>query len=86
MSKLSKLSIPVLKSMIQKAIRRQRPHQATMLAMELSDKSWSDLLRRIPIIMLEDAALHPDLPLLVWLMVADSKNYIVNSTIADRLM
>jgi len=62
MSKLSKLSIPVLKSMIQKSIRRQRPQQATMLAMELSDKSWSDLLRRIPIIMLEDAALHPDLP------------------------
>lgn len=86
MSKLSKLSIPVLKSMIQKSIRRQRPQQATMLAMELSDKSWSDLLRRIPIIMFEDAALHPDLPLLVWLMVADSKNFVVNSTIADRVM
>jgi len=86
MSKLSKLSIPVLKSMIQKSIRRQRPQQATMLAMELSDKSWSDLLRRIPIIMLEDAALHPDLPLLVWLMVADSKNFVVSSTIADRVM
>jgi len=41
--------------------------------MELADKSWSDLIRRLPIIILEDAILHPDFALVVWLMVADSR-------------
>jgi hypothetical protein len=43
--------------------------------MELMDKSLGDLLRRLPIIIFEDSALHPELPLLVWLMVAHSKNF-----------
>ena len=85
-SNLSKLSIPILKSMIQKSIRRRLPLQALKVAMELSVKSWGDLIRRLPIIMLEDAALHPDLPLLVWLMVADTKNFSVNSIILERVM
>jgi len=41
--------------------------------MELADKSLGDLLRRLPIINLEDSTLHPDFPFLVWLMVAESK-------------
>lgn len=41
--------------------------------MELFDKSYSDLIRRLPIIVLEDSSLHPDFGLLVWLMVAESK-------------
>lgn len=41
--------------------------------MELADKSLGDLLRRLPIICLEDSFLHPDMPFMVWLMVAYSK-------------
>jgi hypothetical protein len=41
--------------------------------MELADKSFSDLIRRLPIIILEDSFLHHDFDLLVWLMVAESK-------------
>jgi hypothetical protein len=41
--------------------------------MELMDKALGELLRRLPIIVLEDSTLHPDFPLLVWLMVAESK-------------
>ena len=41
--------------------------------MELMDKATGELLRRLPIIILEDSTLHPDLPLVVWLMVAESK-------------
>ena len=59
--------------MLQKLVRRRRPLPAVRVAMELVDKSWSDLIRRLPIIILEDCTLHPDMPLLVWLMVADSK-------------
>ena len=32
-----------------------------------------ELLRRLSIICLEDAMLHPDLPLVVWLMAAHAK-------------
>jgi hypothetical protein len=69
----SRLSVPVLKSILQKAIRRRRPLPAAKVAMELVDKSFGDLLRRLPIVLLEDSTLHPDLPLLCWLMVAYSK-------------
>jgi hypothetical protein len=41
--------------------------------MELADRSFSDLIRRLPIIILEDSFLHEDFDLLVWLMVAESK-------------
>lgn len=67
------MQVPVLKSVLQKSVRRRRPLPAVRVAMELADKSLDDLLRRLPIIMLEDSMLHPDLPLLVWLMVASSK-------------
>ncbi len=69
----SRLSVPNLKSCLQKSIRRRAPLPAVRVAMELADKSWGDLIRRLPIIVLEDSVLHPDFPLLVWLMVADSK-------------
>lgn len=71
--KHSRLSVPVLKSILQKAIRRRRPLPAAKVAMELADKSLGELLRRLPIIVLEDSTLHPDIPLLCWLMVAHSK-------------
>lgn len=63
----------MLKSILQKSIRRRRPLPAVRVAMELVDKALGELLRRLPIIILEDSMLHPDLPLLVWLMVAESK-------------
>lgn len=65
--------MPVLKSILQKSIRRRRPFPSVRVAMELIDKALGELLRRLPIIILEDSTLHPDFPLLVWLMVAESK-------------
>ena len=41
--------------------------------MELMDKAMGEILRRLPIIILEDSTLHPDFALLVWAMVAESK-------------
>jgi hypothetical protein len=73
--KHSRLSIPVLKSILQKSIRRRKPLPSVRVAMELADKSIGELLRRLPIIVLEDSTLHPAFPLLTWLMVADSKGY-----------
>lgn len=54
-------------------MRRRAPLPAVRVAMELADRSWGDLIRRLPVIVLEDSTLHPDFGLLVWLMVAESK-------------
>jgi hypothetical protein len=73
--KHSRLSVPVLKSILQKSMRRRKPLPCVRIAMELMDKSLGDLLRRLPIIIFEDSTLHPELPLLIWLMVAHSKDF-----------
>lgn len=81
----SRLSVPVLKSILQKSVRRRRPLPSVRVAMELADKSFGDLVRRLPVIAMEDSMLHPDLDLLVWLMVAHSKEYVAPSAIMTRL-
>ena len=78
----SRLSVPVLKSILQKSIRRRKPLPSLRVAMELADKSLGDLLRRLPVIILEDSFLHPSFSLLTWLMVAQSKDF----EIPPRLM
>lgn len=82
----SRLSVPVLKSILQKSIRRRKPLPAVRVAMELADKSLGDLLRRLPIILLEDSTLHPDLPWLVWVMVAHSKDFVIPRPWLTRLL
>ena len=71
----SRLSVPVLKSILQKSIRRRKPLPSVRVALELADKSLGDFLRRLPVIILEDSTLHPDIGILVWLMMAHSKDY-----------
>jgi len=82
----SRLSVPVLKSILQKSVRRRRPLPAVRVAMELMDKATGEILRRLPIIILEDSSLHPDFPLLVWTMVAESKDYVVPPQLITRIM
>jgi hypothetical protein len=54
--------------------------------MELADKSFGDLIRRLPIIMLEDGFLHPDVPLLVWMMIAISKDFVPSHGLVKKIM
>ncbi|KAK1740411.1 hypothetical protein QTG54_008506 [Skeletonema marinoi] len=82
----SRLSISHLKSCLQKSIRRRAPLPAVRVAMELADKSWTDLIRRLPIIILEDSTLHPDFSLLVWLMIADSKGFVPSKELIVRVL
>jgi hypothetical protein len=74
-------NVPVLKSMLQKAVRRGRSSSAVALCGLLRRIAPDELLRRLPVIAIEDALLHPGLPVLVWLMVASSKGYRVPSTL-----
>ncbi|CAN0580123.1 unnamed protein product, partial [Ectocarpus sp. 12 AP-2014] len=61
--------------MLQKNIRRGRAEAAVRCALELALKSWSDAIRRVLVIIVEDSLLHPAAPFLTWLMVATSKGY-----------
>ncbi len=66
----------ILKSNLQKCIRRRCETQAYATALQLLRQDPSELLRRLPIIMLEDTLLHPHyFPELIWLMVGVSKGY-----------
>jgi hypothetical protein len=45
--------------------------------------SLIDLLRRIPIIYLEDSLLHPSYPVIIWLMISCSHGYIPHRCLLD---
>jgi len=42
-----------------------------------------ELLRRIPIICLEDSLLHPSYPIIIWLMIACSHDYVPHRFLLD---
>lgn len=65
----------VLKSMLQKAIRRRLTGASIRLAMALSLRNMDDFLRRLTIICVEDVSLHPSFSIVVWLMIAVSKGF-----------
>lgn len=77
--------IPLLKSNLQKAIRRGNHHIAVSTALAILQKEPIELLRRLPIIYVEDVSLIDSLPIVIWLMMADKK-YTLTSTDVDILL
>lgn len=71
------LKFSVIKSALQKNIRRGRAAAASRVAMHmcLDPQALIECVRRLVIISLEDAILHPDVVLLTWLMCATSKGF-----------
>ena len=67
------LPVSTLKSMLQKNVRRRRSVAALRVAFELARLDYAQFVRRLCVIIIEDALLHPAFPLLVWLMLVDSK-------------
>lgn len=65
----------LVKSMLQKGVRRRMSTSVAHLAIECAVVNLSDFLRRLPIICIEDGALHPGIPVIVWLMMAQSKGF-----------
>ncbi len=65
----------LLKSMIQKGVRRRQTKKAIKLTAYLSQFSLQEVLRRLPVISVEDVILHPSMPILVWLMIAVTKGF-----------
>ena len=73
--------IPLLKSHLQKSIRRNKPDQAVKTAFNLMDLDFTHFIRRIIIIMIEDVYIHQSINTLTWIMLAiedwkPSKNHI----------
>lgn len=67
--------VEILKSNLQKAVRRGNEKVAIATTLVLLHLSPQDLLRRLPIIIVEDSIPNASYALLVWLMVAVSKGY-----------
>lgn len=71
-------SFTVVKSMIQKGVRRRMVEEVRNLATYACQSSFlnfKELVRRIPVIAVEDVTLHPGLPVVVWLMIAFAKDF-----------
>ncbi len=65
-------NVPYLKSHLQKNIRKMDFHLAIPTAVHLIKLDFVELLRRLPIIMIEDVMLHESFTTLIWFMVAMS--------------
>lgn len=65
-------SIPLLKSNLQKAIRRCECGIALSTAIVMMQFDMVELLRRLPIICIEDVTYVDTMSVIVWLMMADS--------------
>lgn len=77
----------ILKSNLQKCVRRQEANKAVKTALALYSFSPADCLRRIPIIMIEDALPHPSsFVKLVWWMAATSKGYRLSTEELEEML
>lgn len=65
----------VLKSALQKAIRRKLTETAMRIACQYMLQDMENFLRRLAVIVLEDVVLHPDYAVLIWFMAAHSKGF-----------
>lgn len=59
-----------LKSLLQKSVRKMNGELAVQACYHLFKLDFNNLIRRLPIIMLEDTYLHESFTTLVWLMIA----------------
>ncbi|KNE68840.1 hypothetical protein AMAG_13479 [Allomyces macrogynus ATCC 38327] len=70
-------NVPYLKSHLQKCTRRRLVDLAVATASVLLKLDWNELIRRLPIIMVEDTHLTSSFTVLTWLMLAASKGFIL---------
>ncbi len=76
-SKYNLQHIPILKSNLQKCIRRSNKKNALKTAYQMLSIDPNSILRRLPIIYLEDVEIDSNFSVIVWYMIAVSKKYIL---------
>ena len=74
-------SIPLLKSNLQKAVRRGCHSIAVASALAMIQKEPTQFLRRLPIIYIEDVCLIDSFPIVIWLLMADAQYTMTNNDI-----
>ena len=80
------MTLGQLKSALQKNVRRGRREEAVNVAAALLRKDVVQFVRRFMIIVLEDAVLHPDFPLLSWLLLATSKGFVPDTRLMQECL
>jgi hypothetical protein len=77
----------LLKSLLQKAIRRKESSIAVKCAFHFMTLDIQEFLRRLPIIMIEDTSIHEVFPTLIWLMIAvTDETFLLDKSIYEYLM
>ena len=80
-------NIPYLKSHLQKNIRKQDDIRAIPTCYHLLKLDINELIRRLPIIMIEDTILHESFTTLIWLMIAlSTKNFKMKKYIYEWIL
>jgi len=64
-------SVPLVKSNLQKAVRRRDSQIAIQSALALLQMMPTEFIRRLPIICIEDVCLMDSFPVAIWFMIAD---------------
>ena len=81
----TEFTIPLLKSNLQKAVRRSESKSAIQSALAILQREPIEFLRRLPILFIEDVCLMDSFPIVIWLMMAD-KHYLLNTMDMDILL
>jgi hypothetical protein len=68
-------SISLLKSALQKAVRRNEKEKAVRCAKSLIELDEYQILRRLPVIILEDGLLHPNFAKIIEILKRESKKF-----------
>lgn len=66
--------VPLLKSNLQKAIRKGHILEALQSALAILQRDPMEFFRRLPIIYIEDVCLIDSFPIVVWLMMAEKEH------------
>lgn len=77
--------VPLLKSNLQKAIRRGHILEAVQSALAILQRDPMEFFRRLPVIYIEDVCLMDSYSILVWLMMAE-KEHVLDSMDIDILL
>ena len=64
-----------LSSHLQKCIRRMDDVKSVKTAKNFIELDYTSFIRWLPIIMLEDVSLHESFPILIWLMISNTKGF-----------
>lgn len=78
--------IPILKSNLQKCIRRSKEIRAVSTAYIMLSIDPNSLLRRLPIIFIEDVQINSSFTEIIWYMIASSKNYVLSDNDVKRIL